>query len=181
MEQANIGYAVVYRKVKYARLEFRSGKLKLILPFGLNPEEVISKHSNWIKKKLKLINDCLKDSNQKPLVFRSEAEFKALVNNLADKIATELGVSITKVSLRKMKTKWASCNVRNGRVTINRLMQNLPQELIEYIIFHEAAHLLERNHNQRFWQIIASKYPNYKYLDQQLFTYWFLVQHNKEL
>jgi len=176
MEQANINYSVSYRKIKYARLEFRSCQLKLILPFGVSPEEIINKHSNWIKKKLKLINDCLKESTQKNLLSRSETEFKELVSDLASKVAAELGVNINKVSLRKMKTKWGSCNVSNAKITINRLMQKLPQELIEYVVFHEASHFIERNHNQRFWQIIAGRYPNYGHFEQQLFTYWFLIQ-----
>lgn len=176
MERANINYTVCYRKIKYARLEFRSGELQLILPFGLNPEEIINKHCNWIKKKLKFIDDCLKDSTKKQLVARSETDFKELINHTASKVAAELGVKIDKIGLRKMKTKWASCNVRNANITINRLMQHLPQELVEYIVFHEAAHLIERNHNQRFWQLIRAKYPNHNYFEQQLFAYWFLVQ-----
>ena len=73
-----------------------------------------------------------------------------------------------------MRTKWASLSpVRN--LTINRFMKYLPQYLIDYIIFHELVHIIEKNHNNRFWEIISRKYKDYRKLEREQFEYWFKV------
>jgi predicted metal-dependent hydrolase len=74
-----------------------------------------------------------------------------------------------------MKTKWAS-HSKNNNLTINTLAKYLPQELIEYIIYHETTHAIERKHNQNFWNIITKKFPDYKNKEKNLLTYWFIIQ-----
>jgi len=81
---------------------------------------------------------------------------------------------IHKIYFRRMKTKWASCSLK-GNLTVNTLMKYLPEELIRYVIFHETAHLIERRHNDRFWGIISQKFGNYEKMEQDLFSYWFLI------
>jgi predicted metal-dependent hydrolase len=77
-----------------------------------------------------------------------------------------------------MKTKWASCSTKKN-LTINRLMRYLPEHLLEYIIFHEIVHLFEKQHNDRFWEIVAGEYPAYEEIEKDLFVYWFrLVGHD---
>ena len=73
-----------------------------------------------------------------------------------------------------MKTKWASCSKKRN-LTINTLMKFLPDYLIEYIIFHEIAHLKERKHNENFWKIVSRKFKNYEEMEKELFIYWFLI------
>jgi len=47
--------------------------------------------------------------------------------------------------------------------------------LIRYVIFHEMAHLIEKRHNDKFWQIVSGKYKSYRKMETEMFTYWFLV------
>jgi len=54
-------------------------------------------------------------------------------------------------------------------------MKYLPEYLIEYIIFHELVHIIEKNHNSRFWEIISGKYKDYQKSEKELFKYWFKV------
>lgn len=74
-----------------------------------------------------------------------------------------------------MKTKWGSYS-KKGNLTINTLLKYLPDKLIEYIIFHEMAHSIERKHNERFWNIINKKFKDYETKEKNLLVYWFLVQ-----
>ena len=73
-----------------------------------------------------------------------------------------------------MRTKWASCNSR-GNININTLMQNMPEELIDYVVYHEVAHLRRLRHDEKFWRIIAKKFPHYQDLEKELSLYWFYV------
>ncbi len=54
-------------------------------------------------------------------------------------------------------------------------MKYLPDYLIHYVIFHETMHLIEKRHNDRFWNLISRKYKNFQEKEKELFTYWFLV------
>jgi predicted metal-dependent hydrolase len=52
----------------------------------------------------------------------------------------------------------------------------LPENLIEYVVFHEIAHLVELNHSKKFWNIISSKFQDYKNLENELSVYWFAIK-----
>ena len=86
------------------------------------------------------IEDCLRACPNKKTVERTEKEFKSLIRLLAKKASKGLGEGLNKIYFRMMKTKWASCSARRN-LTINRLMRFLPEPLLNYVIFHEIAHL----------------------------------------
>ncbi|ODS34342.1 MAG: hypothetical protein SCARUB_00473 [Candidatus Scalindua rubra] len=172
MELHDIQYNVSYRDIRYPRLEFTTGELVFVLPFGHKPEAIFNKHRRWILKKNDFIKECLKESSKKMAIKRTESEFKALIYSIIRRTSRELGVKLNKIYFRKMKTKWASCSSKRN-LTVNTLMSYLPTYLIKYIIFHEAAHLIERKHNEKFWDIISQKYKRYTKMEKELFLYWF--------
>jgi len=174
MELPNIPYSVSYRSVKYPRLEFKTGKLLLILPFGFKPTPLLEKHKSWILKKIRFINECLKETSKKKNVRRMEEEFKDLIHSSIRETSKELKGKLRKIYFRKMKTKWASCSTKKN-LTVNTLMKYLPDHLIKYVIFHEIAHLKEKRHNGKFWEMISKKFVNYHELERDLFVYWFQV------
>ena len=172
MELPNIPYKVSYRDVKFPRLEFRTGGLLIILPFGQKPDRLLEKHRSWILNKARFIKECLKDTPTKKLVRRSEEEFKNLILSFVKDASEELGKGLDRVYFRTMKTKWASCSSKRN-LTINRLMKFLPEQALEYVIFHEIVHLYEKRHNDRFWKRISKRFYNYQELEKDLFVYWF--------
>lgn len=168
-------YQVFHRKIKYPRLEFRTGKLHLILPMNANPEPILAKHKDWIKKKEFFIKETLLRAQNKKLVKRAENTFKKLVYDLVKINAQYLNIKINKIYFRKMRTKWASLS-RQRNITINTLMKYLPKYLINYIINHELTHIFEKRHNERFWTILSKRFRNYRSLERELFEFWFLTQ-----
>jgi predicted metal-dependent hydrolase len=180
MGHKEINYEVKYRNIKYPRLEFKSGELELILPLDESPKDLIEKHRNWIVKKKNFIEECLKASNNKKLASRNDKEFREIVDKITVEISESLRVKVNRVLFRKMKTKWASCSPKKN-LTINTLMRYLPRKLIEYIIYHELTHLIEKRHNERFWDIIEKKFKNFKDLEMSLFANWFLINSKKGL
>jgi predicted metal-dependent hydrolase len=174
MELHNVPYKISHRAVKYARLEFKTGQLLIVLPFGHKPDILLDKHKDWILKKLDFIKGCLESTKGKELINRPEEEFKELVHSLVKKTSKDLGVKLNYVYFRKMRTKWASLSSAKN-LTVNRLMKCLPEHLIRYVIFHEMAHIMEKRHNDKFWQIISRKYETYREMEREMFTYWFLV------
>lgn len=178
MAQPSIPYKVSYRDVKYPRLEFKTGRLLFVLPFGFEVETLWDKYKGWILKKNEFIQKCLRSKPNKKIVERTEEEFRDLVRFVVKKTLKELNEDLNKIYFRTMKTKWASCSAREN-LTINRLMKYLPDHLLSYIIFHEIAHLKERRHNDKFWEIVSRKFNNWKELEKDLFMYWFKVANQK--
>jgi predicted metal-dependent hydrolase len=172
MELENIPYKVSHRKIKYPRLEFTTGELHFVLPLNSRHEELSNKHARWIQKKRAFIEECLKESEKRKVFQRSDDDFRGLVLSLIMKAADDLNVKLNNVIFRFMKTKWASFSVKKNLV-INRLARNLPEYLLEYIVFHELTHLKQKRHNDHFWEIIAKKFPYYERLEKDLFIYWF--------
>ena len=174
MELHNIPYKVSHRAVKYPRLEFKTGQLLIVLPFSRKPDVLLDKYKGWILKKFDFIKECLENAKDKELTNRTEEEFKELVYSFVEKTSEELGAKLNHIYFRKMRTKWASLSsVKN--LTVNRLMKYLPQYLISYVVFHEMAHVIEKRHNDKFWQIISGKYEGYREMEREMFTYWFLI------
>jgi len=170
-------YSVAYRNVKHPRLEYKTGTLQLILPkTSQNEKQILQKYQKWIHKKEQAIKRALEEAKTKSLdLTRTEKQLKKLVQTLAQNYQAELNTKINKIIYRKMKTKWAS-HSKNNNLTVNTLIKYLPQDTIEYIIYHEITHSIERKHNEKFWNIITKKFPDYQTKEKDLLTYWFIIQ-----
>jgi len=66
------------------------------------------------------------------------------------------------LKIRNMKTRWGVCNRKDNIVTLNSELLKKDLELIDYFIIHELCHFYEGNHSKKFWDLVASYYPNYK-------------------
>jgi len=182
MELHNIPYKVSHRAVKYPRLEFKTGELLIVLPFGAKPDILLDKYKHWIIKQFNFIKGCLEKTKDKKLIIRPEEEFRKLIYFLVDETSRDLSacantdrrVELNHIYFRKMRTKWASLSSAKN-LTVNRLMKYLPEYLIRYVIFHELAHVIEKRHNEKFWEIISHKFKNYQKMEREMFIYWFLV------
>jgi predicted metal-dependent hydrolase len=177
MDKNRIEYTLSYRNVKHPRLEFKTGTLLLILPKSYNNEqETLEKYKQWINKKESIIRKALEEARIKDIIQdRTDKELRTLINVLAQNYQTELNTTINRIYFKKMKTKWAS-HSKNGNLTVNTLLKYLPNNLIEYITYHEITHSIERKHNERFWSLINKRFQDYETKEKDLLTYWFLTQ-----
>ena len=73
----------------------------------------------------------------------------------------KLGVQVKRYFLQRMKTRWGGCNAR-GHIRLNTELVKKPKDLLEYIIVHEMAHLLEPTHNERFTGLLEKHYPTWR-------------------
>lgn len=168
-------YEVVYRKIRYPRLEFKTGTLLLVLPEGASEEDLLTKYASWIEEKSAIIEEALQKSQDKELCNRSDVEFKSLIYSLINDYSEGLGRRPSHVFFRRMNSKWASCS-KSGNITVNLLLKYLPDRAVAYVIYHEMLHLFEKRHNATFWRKITRKYPDWEDLEKDLFIYWFAVQ-----
>lgn len=174
MDLNDIPYKISFRKVRNSRLEFVTGELHLVLPYGTDPEAVFRRHRRWVKKRYDLIAESRKTGPPRGLFQRTDQDFQKRVLTFAKKASDELHVVVNKVGFRRMTTKWASCNSK-GNININALMKDMPEELIGYVVYHEVVHLKHMGHNKKFWEIIAERFPHYEELEKELSIYWFCL------
>jgi predicted metal-dependent hydrolase len=79
-----------------------------------------------------------------------------------------LEVSVPRWSIRRMKTKWGSCNRETGHIWFNMELAKKHPECLEYILVHEMTHLLERNHGRRFTKLMDKFLPSWRSRRDQL-------------
>jgi predicted metal-dependent hydrolase len=65
-----------------------------------------------------------------------------------------LGVTVSRWSIRRMKTKWGSCNRESHHIWFNVELAKKHPDCLEYIVVHEMTHYLERNHGERFSKLM---------------------------
>ena len=86
----------------------------------------------------------------------------ALVPKLIAKWEPILGVKVFGYFLQRMKTKWGSCNHHAGNIRLNTELVKKPKDLVEYVVVHEMAHLLEPTHSERFVALLDQHWPHWR-------------------
>jgi predicted metal-dependent hydrolase len=90
------------------------------------------------------------------------AQLKELIPPLVTKWEKLLDVQLGEWGVKKMKTKWGSCNPLARRAWFNLELAKKPASCLEYIVAHELLHLLERHHNERFAALMEKHLPQWR-------------------
>jgi predicted metal-dependent hydrolase len=93
---------------------------------------------------------------------------RELVPNFIKEYEKSMKVQVAEFGIRKMKTKWGTCNIQAGRIWLNLELAKKPISCVEYIVVHEMVHLLERSHNARFIAYMDKHMPQWKSIKQEL-------------
>lgn len=75
--------------------------------------------------------------------------------------AAEIGVAYKRICVRDLKYRWSSCTPA-GTLSFNWRVVQAPMIVIDYLVVHELAHIVEANHSQEFWNIVAVHSPTWK-------------------
>jgi predicted metal-dependent hydrolase len=93
---------------------------------------------------------------------------RELIPPLLSKWEKALGVRVAGWGIKKMKTKWGSCNPKARRVWLNLELAKKPPECLEYLVVHELAHLLVRHHDEHFGALMDRHMPGWKHIRNTL-------------
>lgn len=104
------------------------------------------------------------DARQKAKALQAwyRRELKALIPPLITKWAALLGVQPSGWGVKRMKTKWGTCNIEDRRIWLNLELAKKPLACLEYVIVHELTHLLERHHTERFASLLDQHLPAWR-------------------
>ncbi len=89
-------------------------------------------------------------------------QLKDIIPGLIDKWEPIIGRQVKDWGIKKMKTRWGSCNIRAHRIWLNLELAKTSPECLEYVLVHELVHLHERYHNENFKRLMDKYYPNWR-------------------
>ncbi len=101
-------------------------------------------------------------------VMRQEA--KIYLPTRTKELAQNHNFVYENVFVKHVKTRWGSCSSINN-INLNIHLMRLPGPLIDYVILHELAHTVEKNHGKSFWQLLEKVCPGSKRLNKELSKY----------
>ena len=166
-------------KNMYLRVKEPEGQVVATVPMQMKDEAVwkfVMEHAAWIREAVSKVK--MKEEQQEqlpveaPFVERENRyRLKRELTLLIDKWEPVMQVQANGFTIRKMKTRWGSCNVQSHHLNFNYALTKVPKECLEYVVVHELTHLLEPSHNERFWRLMEYYLPGAKQLRKRLNTY----------
>ena len=157
-------------KNMYLRIKKEDGSVLISAPHPMSDARiraVATERIEWIKKYQQKYASAKEHRRENATVSRAELnqqkrELKQRVELLVAKWEPIMGVKVSGITIRQMKTRWGSCNVKTHHININLALLRKPPECLEYVVVHEMTHILEASHNQVFWGYMTQFYPNWK-------------------
>lgn len=128
-----------------ARVELKHSKIEMYVRPQTNREKMKSILDEWYRQQLK-------------------ASLPALIAKWEKK----MNVQVNEFGVKRMKTKWGTCNREAERIWLNLELAKKPKECLEYIVVHEMVHLIERNHNERFISLMNKFMPKWRFYKEEL-------------
>lgn len=118
--------------------------------------QIFIKNKSNVEKKKRLLNDWY--------LLKAENYFKKII----DKYSSIVNVDIQNIRIRQMKTRWGSCNSAKSYINLNSELIKKPSNAIEYVIFHELAHLIHPNHSREFYNYLSTYMPDWRKRKERL-------------
>jgi len=95
-------------------------------------------------------------------------ELRVVSAGLLERWQKRIGVQAGSWGIKRMKTRWGTCNQKAGRVWLNLELVKKPMACIEYVVVHELLHLIEKKHNQRFVDLMTKHLPKWRSSREEL-------------
>jgi predicted metal-dependent hydrolase len=92
-------------------------------------------------------------------------ELKSRISNLLTIWQSRVGRQAKEFRIKRMKTRWGTCNIAARRLWLNLELAKKTEECLELIVVHELVHLLERDHNEKFYGHMDRLLPDWRSVD----------------
>ena len=133
-------------------------RLKLVEQIG--PSSVELQPPDWIEIRVPKGKD--RDFRDRTMQRWQRAILKEMTASIVSDWAERLDVSEPSYGVKRMKTKWGSCNSSDSRIWLNLELIKKPPECLSYVVLHEMVHLIEPNHGERFVGLLDRHMPNWR-------------------
>ncbi|MDL2233660.1 M48 family metallopeptidase [Ruminococcaceae bacterium OttesenSCG-928-L11] len=126
-------------------------------------DRFVERHSDWIEANLerqRRWNTAHPEPDDAELARLKEAA-QVLLPERVEHYGGVMGLTPASVKITAAKTRFGSCSGKNGLCFSCRLMR-YPQEAIDYVVVHELAHIVHKNHGKDFYGLVESVLPDYR-------------------
>lgn len=139
-------------------------RLKAIYQSGAS--QVVIRNKSTIDLYVRVGSD--REQRERVMLAWYRQHLKEQIPALIEKWEPVLGVRVADWRVKQMKTKWGTCNIKAGRIWLNLELAKKSAQCLEYIVVHEIVHLLERQHNDRFAELMSKSMPQWKLYREEL-------------
>lgn len=145
---------------------FKGRRYLLNVIYGNERPKVVLRNKKYIDLHVKE-NTTLE---QKEKLFQDwhRKELKDSIPDYIEKWEQILDVKVQEWGVKKMKTKWGTCNPDKRRILLNLELAKKSEIYLEYVIVHEMIHFFERTHNEVFVAYLDEHFPKWKTFKQEL-------------
>ena len=159
-------YKIEYWRKKKIQLSVKGGELRVYAPYGTNDdviEAVVQKHKRWIKNHLEYARkkDEIENALTDDEILKLKREARRYIIPRVEYYSNLLNIKHGRITITSAKTRFGSCSSR-GNLSFSYRIMLYDKDLVDYVIVHEVAHLLELNHSERFYKIVESVLPDYR-------------------
>ena len=162
------------RQERESRREFVSGeshyfegrRYPLDVIESPGPTGIRLRGNAWIEMRVRSATG--RDAREAVLYGWYRARLRERIPALAAKWEPKIGVQVADWRIRRMKTRWGTCNGPARRIWLNSELAKKPLSCIEYVVVHEMAHLVEPAHNDRFREILDRVMPRWRLRAEEL-------------
>ena len=166
-------YTVTRKPVKYTRIRVSppDGRVTVTAPRHVSAREIeqfVADKAAWIAKHQQRIATATPVMDPQPVSEELRPVLYARIGPLVAYWADRMEVQAPTFSVRRMKTRWGTCNIQRRHITIALELARRDEELLEYVIVHELAHLIERGHGPAFKAIMNRYLPEWSQLRARL-------------
>jgi predicted metal-dependent hydrolase len=162
------------KQKRQTKREYISGESHYFLGnrYRLNIIDTETKPRVEIKKKthidLYIKPNSPREKKEKLLENFYRAEIKKQIPELIQKWEKNSGIKVNEVIIKKMKTKWGTCNAEDKRIWLNLELAKNPLRCLEYVLLHEMIHFKEKNHTDKFFNLMDSHLPQWPQIRDEL-------------
>lgn len=135
--------------------EGRRYRLDVVVSGG--PAGIRLRDNAWMEMRVR--PDTARHTREAMLYRWYRARLRERIPEIIAKWEPKIGVTVADWRIRRMKTRWGTCNPEAGRIWLNSELAKKPVSCLEYVVVHEMVHLIERAHNDRFRGILDRVMP----------------------
>lgn len=146
----------------------RDGSIEVRAPLRISKaciDDFILKKRGWIEKTQNKLSARQTAKRIIRLTAKEEVQYKKQAKTYLQQkclfFSQIMGLRHGEVKINSAKTRWGSCN-RKGDINFSYRLLFVPEDLIDYVVVHELAHVREMNHSAGFWTIVERIMPDYK-------------------
>ena len=165
-------YEIIYSSRRTVAIQVtHDGRVVVRAPKRCSPsfiDSFIRQKEYWVQKHLARFENQRKAqpaAGLPPLSDKDRARYidtaRDIFTRKAAYYARIMNVSYGRISIREQKTRWGSCSSK-GNLNFNWRLILAPENVLDYVVVHELAHLREMNHSKAFYAIVESALPDYR-------------------